>query len=153
MEYVSEERGMPFGKILIAVDDERTAAHAASIGAELASLLGAQVALVHSVAIPVSYVSRDAAAIQDVIDRAIQDGERLLRSIHQRVKLPAATADYVECGNPAACIVEVARKWPADLIVMGSHGRGGVQRMLLGSVAEEVMRHAPCPVLIVPAST
>lgn len=141
---------MSFGKILIAVDSERAAAHAADIGAELASLLGAQVALVHSVALPVSYAPRDTAEIQEVIGKAIRDGERLLRSFHQHVKLPDATADYVECGTPAACIVEVAKRWPADLIVMGSHGRGGVQRMLLGSVAEEVMRHAPCPVLIAP---
>jgi nucleotide-binding universal stress UspA family protein len=147
-----EETFMAFGKILIAVDSEQAAARAAEIGAELASLLGAQVALIHSVAIPVSYAAEDAAATEELIARAIRDGERLLRSFHQRVTLPAATSDYVECGQPAARIVEIAKRWPADLIVMGSHGRGGVQRMLLGSVAEEVMRHAPCPVLIAPAS-
>jgi nucleotide-binding universal stress UspA family protein len=53
---------------------------------------------------------------------------------------------------PATRIVELAKQWPADLIVMGSHGRGGVQRMLRGSVAEQVMRHAPCPILIAPAT-
>jgi nucleotide-binding universal stress UspA family protein len=141
-----------FGKILIAVDSERAAAHAAQVGAELASLLGAQVALIHSVAIPVSYASDDAAATEELIARSIQEGERLLRSFHQRLTLPAATLDYVECGQPAARIVEIAKRWPADLIVIGSHGRSGVQRMLLGSVAEEVMRHASSPVLIVPAS-
>jgi nucleotide-binding universal stress UspA family protein len=141
-----------FGKILIAVDSERAAAHAAQVGAELASLLGAQVALVHSVAIPVSYASDDAAATEELITRAIQEGEKLLRSFHQRLALPVATHDYVECGHPATRIVEIAKRWPADLIVMGSHGRSGVQRVLLGSVAEEVMRHAPSPVLIVPVS-
>lgn len=143
---------MPFGKILIAVDGERAAAHAAQVGAEFASLLGAQVALVHSVAIPAGYTSGDTAATEELITRAIQDGERLLRSLHQRLTLPVATQDYVECGHPAMRIVEIAKRWPADLIVIGSHGRSGVQRMLLGSVAEEVMRHAPSPVLVVPAS-
>lgn len=48
--------------------------------------------------------------------------------------------------------VNAAKEWPADLIVIGSHGRGGVKRALLGSVAEGVMRHAPCPVLVVRAT-
>lgn len=62
-------------------------------------------------------------------------------------------------GHPATEIVRLAREETADLIVMGTHGRGGLARVLVGSVAEEVMRHAPCPVLTVrapfpaPAST
>jgi universal stress protein A len=52
-------------------------------------------------------------------------------------------------GPPAATIAEFARKISADLIVIGSHGRKGLSRLMLGSVAEEVMRDAPCPVLVV----
>ena len=51
--------------------------------------------------------------------------------------------------DPRHAIVEAAREWPADVIVMGSHGRRGVDRLLLGSVAESVVRHAPCSVDIV----
>jgi nucleotide-binding universal stress UspA family protein len=47
-------------------------------------------------------------------------------------------------------IVRVASEWPADVIVMGTHGRGGFERVMLGSVAEQVLRRAPCPVLTVP---
>jgi nucleotide-binding universal stress UspA family protein len=47
--------------------------------------------------------------------------------------------------------VRAAKAWPADLIVIGSHGRAGIVRTLLGSVAEGVMRHASCPVLVVRA--
>ena len=47
-------------------------------------------------------------------------------------------------------ILERARSLPADLIVMGSHGRSGIERLLLGSVAEHVLRAAPCPVMVVP---
>jgi nucleotide-binding universal stress UspA family protein len=54
-------------------------------------------------------------------------------------------------GDPVAAIVARAMTWPADLIVMGTHGRAGFDRLLLGSVAEKVLRKAPCPVLIVPA--
>jgi nucleotide-binding universal stress UspA family protein len=50
-------------------------------------------------------------------------------------------------GDPAGAIAELARKEAADLVVMGTHGRTGLARMLMGSVAEAVVRHAPCPVL------
>lgn len=54
------------------------------------------------------------------------------------------------CDGPAAAtIVKTAEEISADLIVMGTHGRSGVRRLLLGSVAEEVLRHAHCPVLLV----
>jgi nucleotide-binding universal stress UspA family protein len=56
-----------------------------------------------------------------------------------------------EQGDPAAGILRVARELPADLIVMGTHGRTGLRRLLMGSVAEQVVRQAPCPVLTVTA--
>lgn len=52
-------------------------------------------------------------------------------------------------GPAVATIVEVARELPAELIVLGTHGRRGIGRMLMGSVAENVLRQAPCPVLAV----
>jgi nucleotide-binding universal stress UspA family protein len=51
--------------------------------------------------------------------------------------------------DPRHAIVEAAREWAADLIVIGSHGRTGIDRLLLGSVARSVVRHAPCPVDVV----
>lgn len=63
------------------------------------------------------------------------------KGFHPSVSLPDA--------DPRHAIVEAAREWPADLIVMGSHGRRGLDRLLLGSVAESVARHAPCSVEIV----
>lgn len=55
----------------------------------------------------------------------------------------------IEEGVAKSVIVETATKWPADLIVVGSHGRKGLARFLLGSVSEGVARYAPCSVLIV----
>ena len=57
----------------------------------------------------------------------------------------------MQIGSPVGEVVKAAKDWPADLIVIGSHGRGGIRRALLGSVAEGVMRQAPCPVLVVRA--
>jgi K+-sensing histidine kinase KdpD len=62
--------------------------------------------------------------------------------------VPVLTA--VESGAPAAEIVRYAERNRIDLIVVGTHGRSGVTRALLGSVAERVVRTAPCPVLTVP---
>lgn len=55
-----------------------------------------------------------------------------------------------EAGDPFRTIVDRALTIPADLIVMGTHGRGGFERFMIGSVAEKVLRKAPCPVLMVP---
>ncbi len=63
------------------------------------------------------------------------------KGFHPSVSTPDA--------DPRHGIVEAAREWPADLIVMGSHGRRGLDRLLIGSVAEAVVRHAPCSVDIV----
>jgi nucleotide-binding universal stress UspA family protein len=56
----------------------------------------------------------------------------------------------VEDGVPAQCVLDIARSLPANLIVMGTHGRRGFERLVLGSVAEKVLRNATCPVMTVP---
>jgi nucleotide-binding universal stress UspA family protein len=53
-------------------------------------------------------------------------------------------------GSPAQRLVEAAATWNADLIVVGMHGRSGLERLLIGSVARSVVYHAPCSVLVVP---
>jgi len=52
-------------------------------------------------------------------------------------------------GSPSDEIIRMAKDERADMIVMGTHGRSGVARLLMGSVAEQVLRHAPCPVMVV----
>jgi nucleotide-binding universal stress UspA family protein len=57
----------------------------------------------------------------------------------------------IEEGDPKAVILDCAAKWPADLILLGPHGRKALERFLLGSVSEGVSRHATCSVQIVRA--
>lgn len=64
-------------------------------------------------------------------------------------RMPAACVRF---GEPAQAIVHEARAWSADLLVLGTHGRRGAARLLLGSVAESVLRHAPCSVLVIPTA-
>ena len=79
-------------------------------------------------------------------ERARELVERVAAELEFRGFSPSvATPD----ADPKRAIVEAAREWPADLIVLGSHGRRGLDRLFLGSVAESVVRHAPCSVSIV----
>jgi universal stress protein A len=64
--------------------------------------------------------------------------------------VPASTAwQFLREGKPADEILAAAREWEADVIVIGTHGRSGVSRLVLGSTADLVVRHAPCPVLVI----
>jgi nucleotide-binding universal stress UspA family protein len=77
-----------------------------------------------------------------------------LAAARERARAAGVAADTsVRGGHPAREILTVADELHADLIVLGTHGRGGFEHLLLGSVAEKVMRKAPCPVMVVPPST
>jgi nucleotide-binding universal stress UspA family protein len=133
-------------KILIAVDDQPLSARAAELGAELARALGGEVALIH--VNPDGFPGDTGLPPQQLIAEAQEESKRLLAGFRGRLSLPASTLEFVQKGAPAETIARAAAEWGADLIVIGSHGRTGVRRALLGSVAEGVMRKAPCPVLV-----
>jgi universal stress protein A len=130
---------MSFQRILIAVDEQPMSLRAAKLGMEFGRAVGGEVALIN-----VIDVSSD-------FDRAELQSKAFLSYLRDHLSLSSPARDFVEIGIPASTIVEKAKEWSADVIVMASHGRAGVARALFGSVAEEVMRNAPCPVLVVRA--
>lgn len=139
-----------FKHILIAVDGEPVSAHAAEIGIGLARSLAAEVAFIHAIEPGLTY--SPGIAPKELVGEAERDARKVLagfRSLSQDL----STLEFVQVGKPSHEIVNAAKTWPADLIVMGSHGRHGIPRAFLGSVAEAVMRHAPCPVLVIPAKS
>lgn len=146
-----KENVVAFRKILVAIDSEPIAARAADTAAEFARLAGAELAFVH--VIDDALVNPADTAVQPavLVASAKEEAKKLIADFRRRLPPPAAALEFVAIGKPATEIVSAATEWPADLIVIGSHGRGGIKRALLGSVAEGVMRHAPCPVLIVRA--
>jgi hypothetical protein len=91
--------------------------------------------------------------MRTVLPALRQGSERILAAGRQRVSAASVAVDTltIECfaRRPCDVIVEAAVQWPADLIVIGTHGRRGVNRMMLGSDAEQVARMAPVPVLLV----
>jgi nucleotide-binding universal stress UspA family protein len=106
---------------------------------------GARVILLHVLPPPVSY--------GEVIARAGPDGYKdQLWRVLEDLKPPNRAAAYetrLADGDAAHKIVEVPQEEKVNLIVMGTHGRTGLRRVVLGSVAEHVLRHSPCPVLTI----
>ncbi|MFO1158550.1 MAG: universal stress protein [Reyranellaceae bacterium] len=147
----TKETAVVFQRILIAVDDEPIAAHAADVGAELARRVGAEMAFVH--VIDAALVNPADTGVQPgvLVASAKEGARKLIDDFREHLQQPSSGLQFIQIGSPHVEIVNAAKEWPADLIVIGSHGRGGVKRALLGSVADGVMRHAPCPVLVVRA--
>lgn len=96
----------------------------------------------------------------EVIDVTLeQAGAELKRYVEKRLAMNDAATDparrptravaHLRVGSPAEEVAQLASDLEADLVIVGSHGRRGVRRLLLGSVSENVVRMAPCPVLVV----
>lgn len=142
---------MSFRRILIALDESPVGAHAAGVGTQLATDLGAESAFLYVVDPAETVLADSGIPAADLVALAEKDAKRLLAGFRSRAAQGAAPLEFVAVGTPATEIVRTAREWAADVIVIGSHGRHGLERVLLGSVAEAVMRHAPCSVLVVRA--
>lgn len=136
--------------VLIALNNEPLAVHAADVGLELARSLKAGLGFVYVIGEPSEIGADGRVSVEEAIGTAKEDGKELIAAIRRRAPELAAL-EFMPIGDPAAEIVKAAREWPANLIVIGSHGRRGIKRAVLGSVAESVMHHAPCPVMVVKA--
>jgi nucleotide-binding universal stress UspA family protein len=153
----------PPRNILLPVDFSEPSGELLEYAAALAARLEANLDVLHvwepPVPLPPLGVADSAAvdpALPELVKQDAQQGiEQFVAQARQRgINLRAAR---LESGPPAQTIVEIAKTGGYDLIVIGTHGRTGIVHALLGSVAERVVRHAPCPVLsvrlAVPATT
>jgi nucleotide-binding universal stress UspA family protein len=134
--------------ILIAVDGSEQSKWAVKVGGDLARRFGGRVMLLH-VAVPETSLIK-APRTQELLGAAKRAaGRQLMESSHCLLP-PDVECDFVQRDGLAADeIVAAANQFAANLIVMGTRGRGGVMQFLLGSTAELVVRLAPCPVLTV----
>jgi nucleotide-binding universal stress UspA family protein len=89
------------------------------------------------------------AGSEEWYDAARERAEAVLDEAQAELPADATVDRRVEVGRPAAAILEVAREGDVDHVVVGSHGREGISRILLGSVAEAVVRRSPVPVTVV----
>ncbi len=146
-----------YQRILVPVDGSSTSDAGLEEAIKLAKLTGATLRLLHVVEI-VAYATGFApyaAFMEDIIPELRSAGQQVLDQALARTKSNAVAAETVLIDKlgvrVADAIIEQASSWRADLIVIGTHGRRGIGRMLMGSDAEQVLRLAPVPVLLIRA--
>jgi nucleotide-binding universal stress UspA family protein len=139
-----------FKHVLVATDFGRAAERAEEFGIDLAEKFGARLTLLFVFSVPnAAYATGSFAHV----DRLEREAYRALEAEAQKVKERFASVESVlRTGTVWEEILAVAKETRADLIAMGTHGRRGLPRALLGSVAERVVRMATVPVLTVAAS-
>ena len=146
-----------YQRILVPFDGSATSSRGLDEAIGIATLTGASLRLIHMLDILDFTNGFETAAIytDHVIPFMRRTGEEILQGGKARAENAGVRADTVllEGMKTRLCdaVAEQARAWGADLIVIGTHGRRGVGRMLLGSDAEQILRLAPAPVLLVRA--
>jgi len=137
--------------ILVPTDFSEHADHALAYAVEIAGQLDATVHVVHAITVPVLGISEMGIAYAStMMESTTKTAQTALDGLTDRYRNKAVLGPVrMEVGDARDVIDRVAAAIGADLIVMGTHGRRGVSRILLGSVAESVVRSAPCPVLTV----
>lgn len=143
--------------ILVPIDGSTTSKQGLAEAIRLAKLTGGRLRLVHvvdelSVAMAMGFST---GYVGDWFDSLRALGQRLLEEAELEARHAGVEADTLLHDGFAQPVHELlaadARAWPAELIVIGTHGRRGVRRMVIGSTAEQILRYAPVPVLLVRA--
>lgn len=142
-------------RILVPTDFSTASQQALDYAIEFSRTLKAELILLHAVepayftgATGVYGVGFDSGLVQQQIESAAREQLARLAARLKEKRLAVRTA--LSLGPPAGAITAAAGKLKPDLIVMATHGRTGLSHALLGSVAERVVRTAPCPVLTIP---
>lgn len=138
---------LPWKNILVPTDLSEPSKRALKTAAALAQKCGAKLILLHVAQMPICCsfdAPPEAGEMMDLARKSLDD-------IARTIPADVAVETIVRFGTrePVEQIVEEANKVSADLIVIATHGYSGIKRVLLGGTAERVIRHAPCPVLVV----
>lgn len=138
-------------KILLAIDDSEFSQRAAETLTTQFRPDGTEVRIIHVVEpFSVSPPPQMDARYYPELNDQIKESQDLVDRVAQTISEAGFQVSVmVEKGDTRSAIVDQAAAWPADLILLGSHGRKGLNRFLLGSVSEAVVRHAPCSVEVV----
>lgn len=141
--------------LLVPTDFGEPSEVALQYAVELASKLGADIVVMHAFEIPiVGFPDGSLVATADVMSHILEGAETGLETAikrHRSAGVPMRT--LVRQGEPWQMVIDVANEVGAGLVVMGTHGRRGLPRALLGSVAERVVRTCTIPVLTVHSQT
>lgn len=137
-------------RIMIATDGSDYSIRAAELGISLSKLLKAEITIIYVIDTVVLDQISKAGEREDIENELKRDGERYLKYIRNLAeKEDLKTNTMLLKGRPFEEIVRLAKSISTDLIVIGTYGRRGADRISHGSVAERVIEYAPCPVLVV----
>lgn len=143
-----------YSRILVPVDGSPTSNAGLDEAIKLARQFGSQLRLLHVVDQMPLAVSAEGFGVMsvDVLGLLKEAGARVLADAKAHVLAAGVPVDTLLVDSPNSRLSDhvtaVAKEWPAELIVIGTHGRRGIGRVLMGSDAEQVVRHAPVPVLL-----
>lgn len=135
-------------KILVAVDGSEHGNNAVEQAISLGAICNSEIYIISVV----DLFPEQMAVAPALVEKMSEDAKKFIDAAKQKVddaKIPCETIVHMG-GDPYEFIVQEAKDKEVDLIVMGSHGRRGLERILLGSTAQNVIGNAPCPVLVVP---
>ena len=140
-------------RILCPVDFSESSDHACRYAVAFASSFNSELTLLHVVAPPIAALPGD-HLVPDMMQADIEaiaeaSRNRLAQQVGDFEQEGLDVQSKVVSGIPFLEVIRFSKEWDADLIIMGTHGRAGLQHLLIGSVAERVVRKAPCPVLTV----
>lgn len=145
-----------YTRIIVAVDSSHAANRALDEAIKIAKDSAATLRIIHVLDdLSIYLVTNPYAGYYtgELIENLRQEGKKILEQAHARAtaaQVQVETVLYDDLGLPVEeRILTAAQDWPADLIVMGTHGRRGMKRAMLGSSAEAVLRASPIPVLLV----
>ncbi len=142
-----------YERILVPVDGSDTSTRGLLEAIRLAQGRSAKLRLLHVVNLSDVALAQTAYSSDDIRQRLREEGDLVLQQAATQAREAGADAEATLIETPINNVGEVivgqANEWPADIIVMGTHGRRGLSRMILGSAAEFVLRHTQVPVLLV----
>ncbi|HSB30028.1 MAG TPA: universal stress protein [Candidatus Sulfobium mesophilum] len=143
---VPEGTNIGWKKILIATDGSRYSSFATDRAIDFAKSYGGSLTAVSIVDVPSEFYAEAPAAV----DKLIESAKGFVAAAKEKAEANDVMASgFVGEGEAFEIITKLAQKEGIDVIIMGSHGKTGLKRLLMGSVAEKVIGHAPCPVLVV----
>jgi len=142
-------------KILVAIDDSLCSRAALDFVRDMAPRAVSSVVILSAVRVPVMAYSEAFPSVS-VMEEMVKEQREAREELVSRAELDflhmgLATKARVVEDDPQHAIVEAAKQENVDMIVIGSHGRSGIAKLVLGSVAAHVVAHAPCSVLVVKA--
>ena len=144
-----------FKRVIVAVDGSSTSKRALRVAAELAGERQAALCITHVVDLSSLYLSEAPIDLTELEASALKSGKQVLEHASAIVQKQGLQPEVrlLEVSNVGERVADViarfAKRWKADLIVIGTHGRRGISHLFLGSVAESVLRIAPTLVLLV----